>query len=80
MKKFEKFIYKDKEYFFIGTLTLDSKQIFVLRNLEKQERAYFIKNSQEEYEQILDRTFINKINDYVSPKSLDVVYSNLDSN
>jgi len=74
MNRLDKFIYESKEYMFLGRLKLDSKEIYVSKELHGNGKKFFINNSQGVFEEIKDEVFIKRIYDYITPKSLDVVY------
>ena len=74
MNILEEFIIQDKKYVCIQKVIIDSKMIYLCKDLELNERIYFKEISNGNLEETNDETIKNKIDKLIYAKSEDVSY------
>lgn len=73
MKVLEEFVIQDEKYICTQKISIDSKIIYICKNLDSNERIYFKENESGKLEETNDEDIKNKIDKLLYAKSKDVI-------
>ncbi|MBR6504174.1 MAG: hypothetical protein IKT41_00345 [Clostridia bacterium] len=74
MKILDEFILEDKKYICLQKISIDSKLIYICKNLDSNIKVYFIEGIHGKLEETKDEIVIERINKLLAVKSKDVIY------
>jgi len=74
MKILEEFVLQDQKYICTQKISIDSKIIYICKNLNSDKRIYIKEDTNGNLEETTDENIKNKIHKLLHAKSKDVIY------